>query len=124
MRDCECRFLTTAFYGYTPKQGGEVAVLFAQQRPGALRQNSSQIPVPFACGTGVPFAPTFVVAGRQPSPTCQVSGVRKPAHVKSDLGNNHGGGCEVHARNGAETQNQVRMRLELLGQTLIDLLQL
>jgi len=25
MRDCECRFLTAAFYGYTSKQCGEVA---------------------------------------------------------------------------------------------------
>ena len=63
MSDCECRLLTTAFYGYTSKQGSKVAILFTQQRPGALRQNSSQIPVAFARGTGVPLARTFVVAG-------------------------------------------------------------
>src|SRR3954447_25863710 len=103
MRDCECRLLTAAFYAYAPKQGGEVAILFAQQRPGALRQNSSQISIPFACGTGITFARTFVIARRQPSPTSQMSRVRKPTHVQSDLSNNDGGGCEVHARTGAET---------------------
>src|SRR4051794_1106853 len=33
MRDRERRLLTTAFYGYTPKQRGQVAVLFTHHRP-------------------------------------------------------------------------------------------
>src|SRR3954453_4593813 len=85
MRDRERRLLTTAFYGYTPKQRGQVAVLFTHHRPGALRQNSSQIPVSFARRTGVSFACTFVIAWRQPNPTRQVTRIGKPAHIQSDL---------------------------------------
>lgn len=117
-----CLFSPTA-RRYPPEQGSQEAVLLSRDRPGALRQNSSQISVALPCVTRVLLPGAFVIARTQPRPACQVSRIRKAAHVESNLRNDNSGGRELHSRNRAQAQHEIRVRLQLASEPLVDLLQ-
>src|SRR5579884_2214964 len=91
MRHSYRRFLHSGVPADPIKQRGEECALAvnASRRPGRLNQCSPHIPVAFAGASGMPFARALCISRAQSTPAGQMSGSRKPAHIHTDLRNNH-----------------------------------
>ncbi len=95
--------------------GSQVGVSGVAGRPCCLHQDGSQMGVPLPnAGTG-PFPTTLVQTGTEMSPTRQMAGRRKPAHVGPDGGHDLLGGADPHTGNGIQTGKLSREREKLLA---------
>ena len=119
MGDCHGSLRSASTRRHTPEQRSQKAFFFVRDRPRTLRQNPTQISVAFPHAARKPLAGAFVVAGAQPSPTHQVSRIRKSAHVQPDLGNDHRGGGEIDPGNGAQAADQIPIWQQSFGELLV-----
>jgi hypothetical protein len=110
IRDRHGRLLSASTRRHPPEERRQEAVFLVGDGPGALRQDASQITVAFPHGSGKSLASALVVARTYPGPTHQMSRVRKSAHVRPDLGDDHSSGGEIDSGNRAQSADQIWVR--------------